>query len=249
MVATVSNHHPSFVVDAAKPEQREETPMAMDRKRRNSGVFKSDETGIGDAGETKGRRVQHNQPRARHWPQVVDTMKTTATTRRWGWKRTKVKTNKGRRWEQNRDGDMSRRRSFFQDLFRNDGDTNQGTEDVLQLESEEEFDEIVANAGNKPVVLSASMTYCGPCKIAKPKYRLMAEYYRKEAIFVAVEGDTNPSTEKLLSRLGITAVPAYRVFLKGENVSTDLMMPMGSVDANIKVLRSALLTALKQSKS
>lgn len=176
-------------------------------------------------------------------------MMTNATMGRWGWKRTKVETKRGRRWEQGRDGNIGKRRSFFQDLFRNNGDTNHETEDVLQLDSEEEFDQIVANAGNKPVVLSASMTYCGPCKIAKPKYRLMAEYYREEAIFVAVEGDTNPSTEKLLSRLGITAVPAYRVFLRGENVSTDLMMPMGSVDANIKVLRSALLMALKKSKS
>lgn len=176
-------------------------------------------------------------------------MKTTAMVGQLGWRKTKVDTNRMRRWKQGRAGDISKRRSFFQDLFRNNGDTNQSTEDVLQLESEEQFDQIVADARNKPVVLSASMTYCGPCKIAKPKYRLMAEYYRKEAIFLAVEGDTNPSTEKLLSRLNITAVPAYRVFLRGENVSTDLMMPMGSVDANIKVLRSALLTALKKSKS
>jgi len=157
-------------------------------------------------------------------------------------------TRRSRSREKRKVGSTTKRRSFFQDLFRKSVDATEEGKDVRDLESEEEFDRILEQAGDKPVVLSASMTYCGPCKIAKPRYQLMAEYYKNEAIFLAVEGDTNASTEKLLSRLGITAVPAYRVFLRGKNVSTDLTMPVGSVDADIKVLRSALLHALKHSK-
>mmetsp|Transcript_6515 Transcript_6515/g.40453 ORF Transcript_6515/g.40453 Transcript_6515/m.40453 type:complete len:141 (+) Transcript_6515:131-553(+) len=129
-------------------------------------------------------------------------MKTAATMGQLGWRRTKVETKRGKRWKQGRAGDIGKRRSFFQDLFRNNDDTNQGTEDVLQLESEEQFDQIVADAGNKPVVLSASMTYCGPCKIAKPKYRLMAEYYRKEAIFFGRGRRHQPLHRKVAEPIG-----------------------------------------------
>mmetsp|Transcript_8602 Transcript_8602/g.16904 ORF Transcript_8602/g.16904 Transcript_8602/m.16904 type:complete len:219 (-) Transcript_8602:583-1239(-) len=93
---------------------------------------------------------------------------------------------------------------------------------VVDIQSKSQFSEIMAN-GNGLAVFMASMVNCGPCRVFDPKFRLFAEAY-PDATFFKITGDTNEETKALLKDLRVSAVPAFRVFNDGKDVSAELAL-------------------------
>lgn len=59
--------------------------------------------------------------------------------------------------------------------------------------SEEEFNKILKEAGDKLVVVDISTKTCGPCKMIFPKIVEMSLEY-PDAVFLKINGDTNNDT-------------------------------------------------------
>jgi len=77
-----------------------------------------------------------------------------------------------------------------------------------------EYDKMMSETSGKLVILMASTTFCGPCKMIKPIYtRYAAEY--GDAVFAYLEGDKTDDSKRLMTRLGLRSVPTF-FFLKGD---------------------------------
>ncbi|GAB5360114.1 hypothetical protein AAMO2058_000599500 [Amorphochlora amoebiformis] len=107
-------------------------------------------------------------------------------------------------------------------------------EALVDLLNESERDE------ERLTVVMISMTYCGPCKMFEPKFKLFAEAY-PDATFVKIVGDRNDETRAMLKSMDISAVPAFRIFKGNKDVSAELalMQQMGVIQAE-KTLRAVL---------
>eukprot|EP00747_Dinoflagellata_sp_TGD_P166799 gnl/TRDRNA2_/TRDRNA2_190152_c0_seq1.p1 gnl/TRDRNA2_/TRDRNA2_190152_c0~~gnl/TRDRNA2_/TRDRNA2_190152_c0_seq1.p1 ORF type:complete len:233 (-),score=44.63 gnl/TRDRNA2_/TRDRNA2_190152_c0_seq1:148-846(-) len=92
----------------------------------------------------------------------------------------------------------------------------QAAAEVSDVQSGEEFDEILAVADNL-VVLNVGTTWCGPCKMFAPTYKTMAAEFEKVK-FLKLTGDENEQTDKLLKRLGVRSVPVFIFFKDGQEV-------------------------------
>lgn len=56
---------------------------------------------------------------------------------------------------------------------------------VVDIDSEEAFDQTISSAGDSLVVVDYSTTWCGPCKVIAPKFDEMSEKY-SNAVFLKV---------------------------------------------------------------
>lgn len=110
-----------------------------------------------------------------------------------------------------------------------------------QIFSVKEFDDILEAHSEKLVVLDCSMTWCGPCKVLLPKFKLFAENYR-DAIFLHMNGDENDSCSELFSRLQVGQVPSIQLFREKELVSRH-----EGIDS--KMLRTVILRQLKEGEA
>ena len=90
-----------------------------------------------------------------------------------------------------------------------------GEDKVTSFESEEEFDRICSEAGDKLVVLDVSTKTCGPCKMIFPYVCEMAGKY-DNAVFLKIQGDATMDTRALMKKWGIRSVPTFRFFKNGE---------------------------------
>jgi len=88
---------------------------------------------------------------------------------------------------------------------------------VVEFQSEEEFNRILTEAGDKLVVVDVSTTTCGPCKMIFPKLVEMSLQY-PDAVFLKINGNVNNDTRTLMRKWGVRAVPNFRFFKKGEQV-------------------------------
>jgi thioredoxin 1 len=88
---------------------------------------------------------------------------------------------------------------------------------VGEFQSEEEFNKILTEAGDKLVVVDISTTTCGPCKMIFPKLVEMSLEY-PDAVFLKINGDINNDTRTLMRKWGVRAVPNFRFFKNGEQV-------------------------------
>ena len=92
-----------------------------------------------------------------------------------------------------------------------------GEDKVTSFETEEEFDRICGEAGDKLVVLDISTKTCGPCKMIFPYVCEMAGKY-DNAVFLKIQGDATMDTRALMKKWGIRSVPTFRFYKKGELV-------------------------------
>jgi len=88
---------------------------------------------------------------------------------------------------------------------------------VVDITSEADFDKTVAGAGDSLVIVDYSTTWCGPCKVIKPKFDEMSERFT-DAVFLSVIGDASADASKLMKREGVRSVPSFHYFLNGEKV-------------------------------
>lgn len=82
---------------------------------------------------------------------------------------------------------------------------------VIHIESEEQFDAQVKNAGSKLVVVDFFATWCGPCKRIAPRLDEFAKKYESKAIILKV--DVDQSNELAMGRYEVDSMPTF-VFLK-----------------------------------
>jgi len=85
---------------------------------------------------------------------------------------------------------------------------------MVQELSQDNLSEVVA--GNKKVVVQFSATWCGNCRIMKPKFKKLSTEY--EFPFVYVDADKLPNSRDLVT---LTNVPSIALFKGNENVAQD----------------------------
>ena len=88
---------------------------------------------------------------------------------------------------------------------------------VNEIESKEELEEYLVSNGDRMTIVKIATSFCGPCKLMKPKFELFAQNY-SDALFLYVLSDKNEKTKALSDSLKVSEVPSFRFFRSGEQV-------------------------------
>lgn len=95
-----------------------------------------------------------------------------------------------------------------------EGEAVPGT--VKQIRDKEELQDVMKAAGDNLVVVDFFATWCGPCKIIKPKVdELAAELKQDKVLIVKVDVD---EVEELTTEYGISSMPTFILLKKAEKV-------------------------------
>ncbi len=89
---------------------------------------------------------------------------------------------------------------------------------VLHLTSED-FDKVLADAGDKPVMVDFYADWCGPCRMAAPVIHDLAERYEGKAVIAKVDVD---SEGPLAQKYGVMSIPTVMVFKNKEKVGSQI---------------------------
>ena len=89
---------------------------------------------------------------------------------------------------------------------------------------------------NKLVVIDYSTTWCGPCKIAFPKFVAMSQTY-PEVLFLKCVGDKGPGSSAVFKQEGVRSVPAFHFWKNGARVETVSGGRMDDIEATIKSMK------------
>jgi len=81
---------------------------------------------------------------------------------------------------------------------------------MVQELTEDNLQEIVD--GNEKVVVQYSATWCGNCRIMKPKFKKLASE-NSDIKFVMVDAEKYPESRKLAD---VSNLPTFATFIKGE---------------------------------
>ena len=84
---------------------------------------------------------------------------------------------------------------------------------VKQLATKAEFDDCLANAGEKLVVVDFTATWCPPCQMIAPKFEAKAEELGDAVVMVKVDVDENGETSEAC---GITCMPTFQFYKNKE---------------------------------
>lgn len=79
---------------------------------------------------------------------------------------------------------------------------------VITVESKEDFDKMVAEAGNKHVLVEFFATWCGPCAVIGPHLEQIANEY--EDCLVVLKVDVDDHTE-LAEQYDINSMPSFLI--------------------------------------
>ena len=79
---------------------------------------------------------------------------------------------------------------------------------VKLMANDAEFDETIAQAGEKAVIIDFTASWCGPCQFIGPKFAAMAEEF-PGIIFIKVDVDECEATAQ---KCGISAMATFQVF-------------------------------------
>ncbi|KAM9632886.1 thioredoxin domain-containing protein 2 [Trichechus inunguis] len=83
---------------------------------------------------------------------------------------------------------------------------------VMVIQSKEDFEAVLKEAGEKLVVVDFSATWCGPCKIIKPEFNALSFKY-DNVVFLEVDAD---ECEELIKDCGIMCIPTFQFYRKEE---------------------------------
>lgn len=85
---------------------------------------------------------------------------------------------------------------------------------VKVCETKEEFDEALAGAGDKAVLVDFYADWCGPCKMIAPKLEAMSKEFTN-VVFLKVNVDDNG---EVAEENNISAMPTFLIFKNKEKV-------------------------------
>ncbi|XP_064476940.1 thioredoxin-2-like [Ornithodoros turicata] len=80
------------------------------------------------------------------------------------------------------------------------------------VESKEDFEKQLEEAGGKLVVVDFFATWCGPCKMIEPFLKNQSELHKDTVIFLKVDVDEN---EEISSEYAIQCMPTF-LFIKNK---------------------------------
>lgn len=81
--------------------------------------------------------------------------------------------------------------------------------------TEANFETVLAEAGEKPVMVDFFATWCGPCQMAAPVIDELAQEYQGQAVIAKVDVDQEAG---LAQRFAVRSIPTVVLFVKGEEV-------------------------------
>ncbi len=84
---------------------------------------------------------------------------------------------------------------------------------MVQELNQDNLSDIIAN--NETVIIQYSATWCGNCRIMKPKFKKMASEY-SSATFVIADAEKFPESRKLAN---VDNLPTFATFKGGKFVS------------------------------
>lgn len=82
------------------------------------------------------------------------------------------------------------------------------------IESKEAFQEALAAAGDKLVVVDFSATWCGPCKMIKPFFHSLCDKY-SNVVFLEVDVD---DCQDVAADCEVKCMPTFQFYKKGQKV-------------------------------
>lgn len=83
---------------------------------------------------------------------------------------------------------------------------------VQELE-QDNLSQVVAD--NKTVIVQYSATWCGNCRIMKPKFKKLAKE-NEEIVFMIVDAENNPESRKLAD---VSNLPTFATFVDGKLIN------------------------------
>ncbi|KAG5667822.1 hypothetical protein PVAND_015791 [Polypedilum vanderplanki] len=86
---------------------------------------------------------------------------------------------------------------------------------IFHIEDEEDFQQQLANAGEKLVVVDFFAMWCGPCQSVNPKLEIIAEKYSEKIVILKIDTD---KCRPLKLKYGIRYVPTFIFFWNGERL-------------------------------
>ncbi|MEE4000966.1 thioredoxin family protein [Tenacibaculum sp. FZY0031] len=84
---------------------------------------------------------------------------------------------------------------------------------MVQELSQDNLSEVVA--GNKKVVVQFSATWCGNCRIMKPKFKKLSTE-NEDMVFVIADAEKFPESRKLAD---VSNLPTFATFIDGKFVN------------------------------
>jgi thioredoxin 1 len=85
---------------------------------------------------------------------------------------------------------------------------------TLEL-TDSNFEELVLNSGDKPVLVDFWAEWCGPCRMIGPVVEELSSEYDGKAVIGKMDIDSNPGTPM---KYGVRSIPTLLVFKNGEVV-------------------------------
>jgi thioredoxin 1 len=76
-----------------------------------------------------------------------------------------------------------------------------------------DFDELLRDAGDTPVLIDFFADWCAPCKMLEPTIQQLANQYDGRVIVAKVNVEDNPD---LVARFNIFSIPRVSIFRNGE---------------------------------
>nr|XP_033811845.1 thioredoxin-like [Geotrypetes seraphini] len=86
---------------------------------------------------------------------------------------------------------------------------------VKEIQSKDEFDQILKDQSEKLIIVDFTAAWCGPCKLIAPYFDHLCEKY-PDILFLKVDVD---EVDDLASSCGIRAMPTFVFYKKGKKVA------------------------------
>ena len=93
---------------------------------------------------------------------------------------------------------------------------------IIEIHSSEEFNKLLKDYPDTPIVIDFWAVWCGPCMFFAPIFKKLHGEYQKDFIFVKVNVDENNA---IAMKYGITGIPTT-LFIKNNEVINQIVGAM-----------------------